>query len=137
MLTYLLIYLRTYFRRIKNGKVMVLDDILIDTLKRLGSFDWIQNPIGCCRVFTSQCRLTPYKARVKPCMEYCSHLWDSSAKYELQALNTIEKRARKLVKDKTLLDTQVQSLRYRRVGLPHCLFFTAYISESVPRNCTT
>ncbi|KAJ0178555.1 hypothetical protein K1T71_006378 [Dendrolimus kikuchii] len=47
--------------------------------------------------FTSKQLLNLYQAQVRSCMEYCSHLWDGSAKYQLEALESIEKRARKLV----------------------------------------
>ncbi|CAH2227837.1 jg4588 [Pararge aegeria aegeria] len=30
-------------------------------------------------------------------MEYCSHLWDSSAKYQLDALDSVDRRARRLI----------------------------------------
>ncbi|KAJ0181063.1 hypothetical protein K1T71_003148 [Dendrolimus kikuchii] len=33
--------------------------------------------------FTSEQLLNLYQAQVRSCMDYCSHLWDGSAKYQL------------------------------------------------------
>ncbi|XP_022818618.1 uncharacterized protein LOC111351080 [Spodoptera litura] len=48
------------------------------------------------RYFTPEQLLTLYQIQVRSCMEYCSHLWDGSAKYQLEALESIERRAKKL-----------------------------------------
>ena len=49
------------------------------------------------RYFTPGQLLTLYKAQVRSCMEYCSHLWDGSAKYQLAALDSVERRAKMLI----------------------------------------
>ena len=47
-------------------------------------------------------------------MEYCSHLWDGSAKYQLEALESIERRAKRLIGKDTLVRKRLQSLEHRR-----------------------
>ncbi|XP_038218677.1 uncharacterized protein LOC119837223 [Zerene cesonia] len=47
-------------------------------------------------------------------MEYCSHLWDGFAKYQLETLEAIERRAKKLINDGDLVGKRLQSLAHRR-----------------------
>ncbi|CAH2230216.1 jg7922 [Pararge aegeria aegeria] len=56
--------------------------------------------------------LTSYQAQVRSCMEHCSHLWDSSAEYQLDSLDSVNRRARKLMGD--LGNKKHQSLEHRR-----------------------
>ncbi|CAH2269174.1 jg1706 [Pararge aegeria aegeria] len=46
-------------------------------------------------------------------MEYCSHLYDGSAKYQLAALDAMDRRARRLIGEDSLL-AKLQSLDHRR-----------------------
>ncbi|CAH2234379.1 jg23681 [Pararge aegeria aegeria] len=55
------------------------------------------------RYLTPEQYLTLYQAQVRSCMEYCSHLWDCSAKYELDALDAMDRRARRLISRNDLL----------------------------------
>ncbi|XP_047997328.1 uncharacterized protein LOC125234949 [Leguminivora glycinivorella] len=59
------------------------------------------------RYFTPGQLLKLYKAQVRSCMEYCSHLWDGSAKYQLAALDSVERRARRMI---PLPDTEYDRL---------------------------
>uniref|UniRef100_A0A2H1W1R9 SFRICE_036792 n=1 Tax=Spodoptera frugiperda TaxID=7108 RepID=A0A2H1W1R9_SPOFR len=54
-----------------------------------------------------------YQAEVRSCMEYCSHLWDGSAKCQLDALEHIERRAKKLINDDALVEARLQSVEHR------------------------
>ncbi|CAH2233488.1 jg27356 [Pararge aegeria aegeria] len=63
-------------------------------------------------------------------MEYCSHLWGGSANYQLEALDSVDRRARRIKGDKSLTQAKLHSLQYRRN------FFTGYTSVSVLRNFT-
>ncbi|XP_026330574.1 uncharacterized protein LOC113238064 [Hyposmocoma kahamanoa] len=65
------------------------------------------------RYFSPGQLLTLYKAQVRSCMEYCSHLWDGSAKYQLEALDSIDRRARRLIGDDEL-EYKLHSLAHRR-----------------------
>ncbi|XP_063828985.1 uncharacterized protein LOC135078316 [Ostrinia nubilalis] len=54
--------------------------------------------------FSKKQRLQLYKAQIRPCMEYCCHLWDGSAKKHLAALDSVERRARRLIDSPTLVE---------------------------------
>ena len=43
-----------------------------------------------------------YKAQIRPCLEYGSHLWREPSKHSLATLDAIQKRAVKLIGDPTL-----------------------------------
>ncbi|CAH2238038.1 jg21650 [Pararge aegeria aegeria] len=53
---------------------------------------------------------TLYQAQVLSCVEYCSHLWDGSAKYQLDALDSVDHRARRLISD--LANKKLQSFEH-------------------------
>ncbi|KAJ8705935.1 hypothetical protein PYW07_010712 [Mythimna separata] len=53
--------------------------------------------------FTPEQLLTLYQAQVRSCMEYSSHLWDGSARYQLEALEAIETRAKKIIGNDALV----------------------------------
>ena len=54
------------------------------------------------RYFTPRSLLTLYKAQIRPCLEYGSHLWRGAAKHSLATLDAIQKRAIKLIGDPAL-----------------------------------
>ncbi|KAJ2947549.1 hypothetical protein O0L34_g17337 [Tuta absoluta] len=81
------------------------------------------------RYFTPGQLLTLYKAQVRSCMEYCSHLWDGSAKYQLAALDSVERRARRLIGDIKLVDTKLHSLAHRRKVACLSVFYRLYFGE--------
>ena len=51
------------------------------------------------RFFTPLHLLTLYKVQIRPCLEYGSHLWRGASKYSLASLDTIQKRAIRLIDD--------------------------------------
>ena len=57
--------------------------------------------------------LTLYKSQVRPTMEYCSHIWSSAPKHTLALLDSIQRRAIRLIDDPSLTDS-LQSLSHRR-----------------------
>ncbi|CAH2217918.1 jg18815 [Pararge aegeria aegeria] len=65
------------------------------------------------RYFTSEQDLTLYQAQIRSCMEYCSHLWDGSAKYQLDAL----------------ANKKLQSLEHRRKVACLSVFYRIYFGE--------
>ncbi|XP_046976458.1 uncharacterized protein LOC124542564 [Vanessa cardui] len=61
-------------------------------------------------------------------MEYCSHLWDGSAKYQLDTLDSVDRRARRLIGDQTLV-TKLQTLAHRRKVACLSVFYKIYFGE--------
>ncbi|CAK1598530.1 unnamed protein product [Parnassius mnemosyne] len=57
--------------------------------------------------------LTLYKAQVRSCMEYCYHIWAGAAKCHLAALDSMERRAKRLIDDLDLVETNLQSCQPR------------------------
>ncbi|CAH2268442.1 jg16874 [Pararge aegeria aegeria] len=68
-----------------------------------------------------------YQAQVRSCMEYCSHLWDDSAKYQLDALDSVDRRARRLIGD--LANKKLKSLEHRRKVACLSVFYRIYFGE--------
>ncbi|RVE49051.1 hypothetical protein evm_006297 [Chilo suppressalis] len=81
------------------------------------------------RYFKPEQLLTLYQAQVRSCMEYCSHLWDGSAKYQLEALEAIEKRAIKLIGNDALCRAKLQSLEHRRKVASLSVFYRLHFGE--------
>lgn len=81
------------------------------------------------RYFTPKQLLQLYQAQVRSCMEYCCHLWDGSAKYQLAALDSIEKRAKKLINDPDLVEAKLQSLEHRRKVACLAVFYRIHFGE--------
>ena len=74
------------------------------------------------RYFTPRSLLTLYKARIRPCLEYGSHLWRGVSKHFLATLDAIQKRAIKLIGDPALTNS---------------LDFLAHVEPFLPFPCTT
>ena len=55
--------------------------------------------------FTPTQLLTLYKARIRPCLEYGSHLWRGASKHFLATLDAIQGRALRLIEEPSLTDT--------------------------------
>ncbi|XP_049886813.1 uncharacterized protein LOC126381362 [Pectinophora gossypiella] len=81
------------------------------------------------RYFSPGQLLTLYKAQVRSCMEYCSHLWDGSAKYQLAALDSVERRAKRLIGDRKLVEAKLHSLDHRRKVACLSVFYRLYFGE--------
>ena len=74
------------------------------------------------RFFTPLHLLALYKAQIRPCLEYGSHLWRGASKYSLATLDTIQKRAVRLIDDSALTDS-LDSLAHRRNVYALSLFY--------------
>ena len=72
--------------------------------------------------FTPTQLLTVYKAQIRPCPEYCLHLWREASKHSLNTLDAIQRRAIRLMGDTDTLD----SLAHRRSVSTLSLFYTYY-----------
>ncbi|VEN62450.1 unnamed protein product [Callosobruchus maculatus] len=74
------------------------------------------------RKYFSPCNLlTLYKAQIRPCLEYCSHVWRAAAPTTLSVLDAVQRRALRLIGDPALT-RQLQSLSHRRVVGDFSLF---------------
>ena len=78
-------------------------------------------------VFTPSSLLTLYKAQIRPCLEYGSHLWMGASKHSIATLDAIQKRAIKLIGDPTLTNS-LDSLAHRRTISALFLFYRYYHS---------
>ncbi|CAH2232763.1 jg15509 [Pararge aegeria aegeria] len=71
------------------------------------------------RYFTPGQRLALYQAQVRTSMEYCSHLWGGSAKYQFEALDSVDRRARRIIGDNSLTQSKLHSLQHRERWHPY------------------
>ncbi|XP_045510058.1 uncharacterized protein LOC123705358 [Colias croceus] len=79
--------------------------------------------------FTPEQLLNLYKAQVRSGVEYCSHLWAGAAKYQLSALDSIEKRAIRLIGNEALTTSKLHSLEHRRKVASLAVFYRIYHGE--------
>nr|CAH7751157.1 unnamed protein product [Callosobruchus chinensis] len=57
--------------------------------------------------------LTLYKAQIRPSLEYCSHIWGAAAPTTLSILDSVQRRAIRLIGDQALT-CHLQPLSHRR-----------------------
>ena len=77
------------------------------------------------RYYTPSQLLILYKAQIRPCLEYGSHLWRGASKHSLASLDAIQKRAIKLIEDAALTDS-LDSLAHRRTISTLSLYYRYY-----------
>ena len=65
------------------------------------------------KLYTPQQLLTLYKAQIRPSLGYCSHVWSSAPKHTLRLLDSIERRAIRLIGNHELTKN-LDSLEHRR-----------------------
>ena len=68
----------------------------------------------CKSFFTPYQLLHIYKSYIRPCMEYCSQVWGAASDSILALLDSIQKRAIKIIGDKKITSS-LDSLGHRRV----------------------
>ena len=90
------------------------------------------------KLYTPQQLLMLYKAQIRPSLEYCSHVWSSAPKHTLGLLDSIQKRAVRLIGDPELTNN-LESLEHRRRVCDLTLFYryfhgkcSADIASSIP-----
>ncbi|CAH2242801.1 jg25120 [Pararge aegeria aegeria] len=81
------------------------------------------------RYFTPGQRLALYQAQVRTSMEYCSHLLGGSAKYQFEALDSVDRSARRIIGDKLLTQAKLHSLQHLRNVACLSVFFRIYFGE--------
>ena len=77
------------------------------------------------RYLTPSSLLTLYKAQIRPCLEYGSHLWRGASKHSLATLDAIQKRAIELIGDPALTNS-LDSLAHRRTVSALSLYYRYY-----------
>src|SRR3978361_186707 len=77
------------------------------------------------RYFTSQQLLVLYRAQIRPPLEYCSHIWSSAPKHTLNMLDSVQRRAIRLISNPALT-CSLQSLEHRRTVADLSLFYRYY-----------
>ena len=90
------------------------------------------------KLYTPQQLLLLYKAQIRPSLEYCSHIWSSAPKHTLKLLDSIQKRAIRLIGDPELTKN-LESLDHRRKVGDLALFYryfhgrcSADLARSIP-----
>ncbi|XP_047998106.1 uncharacterized protein LOC125235552 [Leguminivora glycinivorella] len=81
------------------------------------------------RYFTPNQLISLYQAQVRSCVEYCCHLLDGSAKYQLAALDAIERRAHRLFGDDPTIKAKLQTLEHRRRVACLSIFYRIHSGE--------
>lgn len=74
------------------------------------------------RYFTPSQLLLLYKTQIRPGLEYCSHVWGSAPKHSLNLLDSIQKRAVRLI-DHPEITRDLQPLALRRQVADLSLFY--------------
>ncbi|CAH2094107.1 unnamed protein product [Euphydryas editha] len=77
------------------------------------------------RYFTPGQRLRLYKSQVRPHMEYCSHLWAGAPAYQLGPLDSVQRRAVRIVDD-PILTSDIEPLSLRRDVASLCVLYRLY-----------
>ena len=78
------------------------------------------------RYFPPSSLLTLYKAQIRLCLEYGSHLWRGAPKHSLATLDAIQKRAIKLIGAPDLSNS-LDSLAHRRTVSALSLYYRYYV----------
>nr|CAH7731091.1 unnamed protein product [Callosobruchus chinensis] len=74
------------------------------------------------KYFSPSNLLTLYKAQIRPSLEYCSHIWGAAAPTTLSILDTVQRRAIRLIGDPALT-CHLQPLFHRRAVGDLSLFY--------------
>ncbi|RVE55041.1 hypothetical protein evm_000461 [Chilo suppressalis] len=80
------------------------------------------------RFFTPDQLCLLYKMQVRSCVEYCSHLWDGSAKYLLDALDRLQRRAIRMIGDEEVTK-HLEPLQLCRDVATLSVFYRLYHGE--------
>lgn len=77
------------------------------------------------KFFTPYQLLLLYKAQIRPCLEYCCHVWGGAPSSVLNLLDCIQNKVIRLISDPSLTD-DLQSLSHRRDVAALSLFYRYY-----------
>ena len=76
-----------------------------------------------------------YKAQIRPTVEYCSHIWSAAPKNTLKMMDSIQKRAVRLINDSELT-SNFDSLERPRNRRRFISFLQIFSWKLFPRNIT-
>ena len=71
--------------------------------------------------FSSESILHIYKSTIRPCLEYCCHIWGGAPYVHLELLDRIQRRISNIIGPD--LSAKLQSLAHRRDVASLCLFY--------------
>nr|CAH7754205.1 unnamed protein product [Callosobruchus chinensis] len=83
------------------------------------------------KYFSPSNLLTLFKARIRPLLEYCSHIWGAAATTTLSTLDAVQRRAIRLIGDPALT-CHLQPLSHRRAAGDLSLFSTVIQTDAAP-----
>ena len=66
--------------------------------------------------------ITIYKSKIRPSLEYCSHIWDGAPKSSLHLLDRVKFKAIRLINNLNLINS-LQSLSHRRLVADLSIFY--------------
>ncbi|RVE43469.1 hypothetical protein evm_011886 [Chilo suppressalis] len=95
---------------------------LLSASRKLGVLNKVR------RFFTPDQLCLLYKTQVRSCVEYCSHLWDGSAKYLLDALDRLQRCAIRIIGDEEVTK-HLEPLQLRRDVASLSAFYRLYHGE--------
>ncbi|RVE40408.1 hypothetical protein evm_014942, partial [Chilo suppressalis] len=99
-----------------------IESVIKTASRKLG----VLNKVRC--FFTPEQLCLLYKTQVRSCVEYCSHLWDGSAKYLLDALDRLQRRAIRIIGDEEVTK-HLEPLQLRRDVASLSAFYRLYHGE--------
>ena len=79
----------------------------------------------CRKYFTSRQVLQIYKSFIRPCMEYCSQVWGGAARTTLKMLDSVQKRAIKIIRNPQITK-DLDTLQHRRDVADLSVFYKYY-----------
>ena len=79
------------------------------------------------KLLTPESILYLYKATIRPCMEYCCHIWAGASAASLSLLDKVQKRVANLIGPE--LSSKLQPLSHRRNVASLCLFYKYFNGE--------
>jgi hypothetical protein len=100
-----------------------IESLISMASKKLGILNKVR------RFFTPDQLCLLYKTQVRSCVEYCSHLWDGSAKYPLDALDRLQRRAVRIIDDEEVT-RHLEPLQLRRDISSLSVFYRLFHEES-------
>ena len=80
------------------------------------------------RYFTPKHRLTLYRAKVRPHMEYCFHVWVGALHYKLDPFDRIQRRSARIIGDPMICE-RLDNLALRRDVSSLCVLYRIYHGE--------
>ena len=72
--------------------------------------------------------LTIYKSQIRPCLEYCSHVWGGAPKSSLHLLDRVHSKAIRLITNPNLTNSR-QSLSHRRLVADLSIFYRYFCGD--------